>query len=278
MDMIQSMILLLCGLVSTTAASWLSEYHQQGFVTPLGSMPAKITGKLQSLVEKLEADGEVLSEQNNVTLNPHLAHAEIMEAASSSSILDAVQQIVGPDITLLHTAIFAKYPKSSTGVNKPTCLSIIGAHQDRQYWGLEPESAPVTSVWIAIDTVTAENGAMQMYPGTHKSLLPHVKHADDCSALFDSQSISSSDLPSEHLSKTLELSPGQYAIFDSRVVHRSGRNTSPHRRVGITMIYARSDITLKKMDYDREIDDWRKPLPIRCAGGTCPGSSRESEL
>ncbi|CAE7427305.1 PHYH [Symbiodinium natans] len=189
-----------------------------------------------------------------------------MKAATAEEVLEAIQQVVGPDFVLLSTTFFAKYPLQTEGANQPKCLTVIGTHQDRQYWGLEPASAPVASVWIAIDNATRENGAMQMYPTTHKTPLPHVKHYDNCSALFDAQSIPPEDLPAE--SEFLELVPGQYAIFDSRTAHRSGRNSSPSRRIGLTMIYASADIVLKEMDYQNYVE-WRVPMPIRCAGKSC---------
>ena len=57
-------------------SAWLVEYDQKGFVSPLGHLPTQAIAELRSLVDKLEASGEVLSEQNNVTLNPHLRHQE----------------------------------------------------------------------------------------------------------------------------------------------------------------------------------------------------------
>eukprot|EP00439_Symbiodinium_sp_Y106_P045695 s2993_g5.t2 len=256
--------------LSRNCGPWHSAWFACRFI--LRHLPTQAIAELRSLVDKLEASGEVLSEQNNVTLNPHLRHQEIMEAVTDRDVLEAIQKVVGPDVLLLGTALFAKYPKAARGVNQPTCLTVIGTHQDRQYWGLEPDSAPVASVWIAIDNATKDNGAMQMFPSTHLTALPHVKHYDDCSALFDAQSIVPESLPAE--SQFLELTAGQYAMFDSRTAHRSGRNISPARRIGLTMIYASADIVLKEMNYEREIEDWRIPMPVLCNGHPCTGTPR----
>eukprot|EP00913_Durusdinium_trenchii_P004861 g4515.t1 len=117
------------------------------------------------------------------------------------------------------TALFAKYPHNATGVVAPECLTIIGAHQDRTYWGIEPESQPVVSVWVAVDNATKENGAMQFFPGTHKNKLPHVIGLDECSALADSQGIPEVHLPKNAISAELTLGLS-FSRSNCRVVKR----------------------------------------------------------
>ena len=43
----------------------------------------------------------------------------------------------------------------------------------------------------------------------------------------------------------MELTAGEYAIFDSRVAHRSGRNLSPNRRIGMKMVYTTAAVHLE---------------------------------
>lgn len=59
--------------------------------------------------------------QNNLTWNAHFRSEAILDAATNVKVLDAVGEVVGKDIVLLHTAIFAKYPLATSGVNKPGC-------------------------------------------------------------------------------------------------------------------------------------------------------------
>ena len=126
-------------------------------MSPSGSLVAQAIAELRSLVDKLEASGEVLFVRTeHVTPNPHLRHQEVM--------FSTIQKVVGPDVLLLGTALFAK-------------------------------------------------GARQMLPSTHLTALRHVKHYDDCSALFDAQSIVAESLPAE---SQFELTAGQQLSASDR--------------------------------------------------------------
>ena len=61
-------------------------------------------------------------------------------------------------------------------------------------------------------------------------------------------------------------------MFDSRnlgTAHPSGRNISPMCRIGLTMRHASAVIVLSEMNYERESEDWRVPMPILCNGRPC---------
>lgn len=263
------MLMLLPPLLPLVAGSshWREDLQQQGFAFPLGKFDPYLTARLVDQVNDWEKQGLAIEQQNS-TWNSHFRSDIVMEAATDPQVLDAVQEVVGKDVVLLHTTFFAKYPRKlsiDSGENSPKCLTIIGTHQDRTYWGINPESQPVVSVWVAIDNVTVENGAMQFFPGTHKSKLEHVKGYDDCSALVDAQSIRPEDLPSVEPA-SMELKQGEYGIFDSQAAHRSGRNTSPHRRIGLTMIYVPAQVWLSESNIK---ETWRVPLKVRCDGKPC---------
>lgn len=260
-----TMLLTLLPMVS--GSEWRKDLQQQGFAFPLGKFDPYFTARLVDQVNDWEKQGLPIEQQNS-TWNSHFRSDVVMEAATDPQVLDAVQEVVGKDVVLLHTTFFAKYPRTlsiDSSESSPKCATIIGTHQDRTYWGINPESKPVVSVWVAIDNVTIENGAMQFFPGTHKTKLEHVKGYDECSALYDAQSIRPEDLPSEE-PVNMELKPGEYGIFDSQAAHRSGRNTSPHRRIGLTMIYVPAEVWFSETNIK---ETWRVPLKVRCGGKPC---------
>lgn len=265
--MLLTLLPLLPLLPLVSGSEWRKDLQQQGFAFPLGKFDPYLTARLVDQVNDWEKQGLAIEQQNS-TWNSHFRSDVVMEAATDPQVLDAVQEVVGKDVVLLHTTFFAKYPRTlsiDSSESSPKCLTIIGTHQDRTYWGINPESKPVVSVWVAIDNVTMENGAMQFFPGTHKTKLEHVKGYDECSALYDSQSIRPEDLPSEE-PVNMELKPGEYGIFDSQAAHRSGRNTSPHRRIGLTMIYVPAEVWFSETNIK---ETWRVPLKVRCGGKPC---------
>ena len=264
--------MILMRLVSSEG--WQKHLEEQGFVFPLGRLDPSLHARILDQVAVWESEGEMLGEAKN-PWNVHLRSDAVMEAATNSQILDAVQEVVGEDVVLIHTTLFAKYPQNTTDQNAPKCLTVIGTHQDRTYWGINPESQPAVSVWVAIDNVTAENGAMRFSPGSHKRRFEHVTGYDECSALCQAQSIRREDLPSEEL-VDMELKAGEYGMFDSFAAHRSERNMSPKRRIGLTMIYMPTKVWFSEtpcFDYS-----WRQPLQVRCNGKPCHQRIEISQL
>jgi phytanoyl-CoA hydroxylase len=78
-------------------------------------------------------------------------------------IVDVVQQLQGPNLSLLRSAAMLKPPRVGSAKK---------FHQDAAYYPIHPMDH--VTVWIALDQPTEENGCMQVVPGAHKDgLLGH---------------------------------------------------------------------------------------------------------
>ena len=78
-------------------------------------------------------------------------------------MLDAVEDVLGPDILCWNTSFFTKEAQSS---------GYVSWHQDATYWGLsEPD---VVTAWVAFTQSTLDNGNMRVFPKSHRRLVPHV--------------------------------------------------------------------------------------------------------
>ena len=83
-------------------------------------------------------------------------------AGPNPRILDAVEDLLGPDLLCWSSQFFAK------DASDP---SYVSWHQDATYWGL---SAPdVVTAWLALTPSTPENGNMRVVPGTHRKQMAH---------------------------------------------------------------------------------------------------------
>ena len=71
--------------------------------------------------------------------------------------------LYGPDLLLWRTNFFIKEPGAKE----------IPWHQDFNYWPLEPPI--IISAWIAVDSATLENSCLQIVPGSHRKVVPHVE-------------------------------------------------------------------------------------------------------
>ena len=95
-------------------------------------------------------------------------------------------------------------------------------HQDAAYVSAPHE--PYVACWSALDAVNEENGTVYLLPydraGT-RELLPHHKAQDD----FDLIGYTGDDPGVPVITPA-----GSIAVFSSRVLHRSGLNTTPNQR------------------------------------------------
>ncbi len=148
-----------------------------------------------------------------------------LELCTTPWIVDMVEDILGSDIILWGSQVFCK--PAGTGLEVPW-------HQDGEYWPIEPLAT--CSVWIALDDVTVENGAMRYIPGSHREqkLFPH--NAASGADLALNQTIAPSYVD-EHLIRYDELEAGQLSLHDIFLIHGSAANRSNKRRAGFVARY-----------------------------------------
>ena len=96
-------------------------------------------------------------------------------------------------------------------------------HQDQQYLRAEPGTC--VAAWLAVDDCDAENGCLQVVPGSHRlPLLCHVPA--DTSLSFTSQTI---PVPSGYEVVDAVMKAGDVLFFHGNLIHGSGPNRSPSR-------------------------------------------------
>jgi non-heme Fe2+,alpha-ketoglutarate-dependent halogenase len=97
----------------------------------------------------------MLSRRPPIAVKGHLAMLWVVELARNPFMLDAVEDLIGPDIMVFGASIFAKGGKDRAYVSR---------HQDNAYFGLEPHEE--ITAWVAFTQTSAENGALQVLPRT----------------------------------------------------------------------------------------------------------------
>ena len=89
--------------------------------------------------------------------NPHAHRPSVQAFARDRRLLDLVEQLIGPGVSVYFSQIFFKPPEG--GGPKP-------AHQDNFYFGPADPEGMVTA-WIALDDATLENGCLYYGDGTN---------------------------------------------------------------------------------------------------------------
>lgn len=108
-------------------------------------------------------------------------------------------------------------------------------HQDYGYWYRNGVLWPqLTSVFIAVDPATRENGCMQVIPGSHKlGRIDHTLTGEQAGADLDRVNHILTRLPLVHV----EMEPGDALFFHANLLHRSDQNRSENPRWSMICCY-----------------------------------------
>ena len=201
-------------------ADQVARYWRDGFVAPITVMTEDQASALRARVEALERTYGPL----HYKIKPTLFVAAADEIAHWPALLDAVEDILGPDILAWDSAFIVKEPGTS---------KFVSWHQDLTYWGLDKVDE-VVSVWLALSPATVESGTMSMIPGSHRTHAVHRPTADADNILSRGQTV---DVAPEDVARAVPivLRPGQMSLHHGLVLHASGSNTSADRRIGFNM-------------------------------------------
>lgn len=154
----------------------------------------------------------------------HLASMALYELVHRPTILDAVEDVLGPDILCWASGVFWKKARDP---------GFVSWHQDAMYWGLTPPD--VVTAWVALTDSHAANGAMQVARGSHRALLPHTDTFAADNMLSRGQEIRVGVDPAQAV--TLELSAGEMSLHHVNIAHGSPANTSDQPRIGFAIRY-----------------------------------------
>lgn len=221
-------------------------YRRNGFVrSRFELLPSQLTTGQRAMETLLKKNQHVLPEQ---LVNSHLEDGEgeaqnvkgcreFLELASDPALVEVVAQLLGTENVILWACqVFCKLPFEGKAVP---------FHQDGQYWPIEPLRA--CTAWIALDRSDAENGGLQVLPGSHKKgYFKHVQNVDEesCINFIADPKLVKPLLPE---AKALELGPGQISFHDSMLLHGSRRNQSERRRAGVAAVYMPGECHFNRM-------------------------------
>ena len=214
-----------------------ARYARDGCYFPLDVLSAEEVATKRAQLETFEAaQGHAISgAQRN---RSHLLFTWVDELIRHPRILDAVEDLIGPDILCWTTLWWIKEPNSN---------AFVSWHQDLRYWGLD--TSELVTAWLALSPATRESGCMRILPGSHKGdLMPHRDEYKDDNLLTRGQEIA---VPIDE-SKTIsmELQPGQASFHNVRLAHASAPNRSNDRRIGISMHYIPTSARQLAADWD----------------------------
>ncbi len=215
----------------------VSQYHRDGFIAPVPCLSADETAMFRAKFEAYEAAHEGWYEMSKGQ-KLYLLQTWARDLGRHPKILDAVEDVMGPNLMVWGLSLFVKDAKSP---------SYVSWHQDSTYWGLSKPN--VTTAWIALSPANKQSGCMKMMPGTHKwEQVPHRDTLAKENLLTRGQEI---DVDVDEKDAVyLELAPGEISLHNIRTVHASAPNQSENRRIGIAIRYISPDVKQINADGD----------------------------
>jgi chlorinating enzyme len=201
----------------------VSNYRDRGYHFPVDALSAGEVAGFRGKLEDYEAGtgGPIKSEMRH---RSHVLFTWIDEMIRHPRILDAVEDVLGPDILCWNTSFFIKEPHDP---------GFVSWHQDATYWGLS--DSDVATAWIAMSPANKVSGCMKFVSGTHKQQVQHDDTFDPNNLLTRGQEIAVQ--VDENKAVFAELKPGQASLHHVLLFHGSEPNQSDDRRIGLAVRY-----------------------------------------
>jgi len=120
-------------------------------------------------------------------------------------------------------------------------------HQDSYYWRLEPQTG--CNVWITLDPVGRDSGALAIMPGTHRNwtLIEHEQYYDDPSyhTATNGKAFQRHRIPNDQIDFSREvvlpMQPGDAVFFTNFTWHRSEKNLTDSHECAYAIAYQRQE-------------------------------------
>jgi ectoine hydroxylase-related dioxygenase (phytanoyl-CoA dioxygenase family) len=204
-------------------SDWGEFFKTEGYVAPIRALSSEEAQHFRNCLEQLE--NQHPDRKELLRHKSHLALTWADEIIRHPGILDAVEQVIGPNILCWGSSFFIKNAQDA---------SFVSWHQDSTYWGLEPPD--ILTAWVALSDSVPENGAMRVIPRSHLvDQLPHRDTFAQQNLLSRGQEIAVE--VDESQAVTLALQPGEISLHHVRLIHGSDPNPSPRRRIGFAIRY-----------------------------------------
>ena len=205
----------------------VASYRHDGFLFPLAALtPGEVATCLAGLARLEKELGSPVAEADIKWRSHAHAHSPwFNDLIRHPRILDAVEDLIGPDILVWTSTFFIKEPHSPT---------FAAWHQDATYFGLEPKES--VCAWVALTDASSEAGCMEALSSRGA---PRQRHH---AALGLANSINRAgqtivEALDESAPVAMSLPAGSFSLHHELAVHRSAPNHAAHRRVGIGLNY-----------------------------------------
>ncbi len=207
----------------------VASYEQDGFLSPVPGLSSEEVRFYRRQLEAFEAaiGGPVTSPdvEPRYRYRTHALLPWVSDLVRHPAILDATEDLIGPDILVYTTTWFIKEPHSE---------AVTVWHQDATYFGLRPHLH--VTAWVALSDASSEHGCMEFLPGS--LAMGQVEHR----AFAHKNSINGGGQQAmvevdEPKVAVAPLRAGEFSFHHTLCLHRSQPNRTGERRIGLAISY-----------------------------------------
>ena len=211
----------------------IARYAEDGFLFPVDVCSAADAAALHARFEDLErALGE--EPQIRYRVKAHLPFPWLCELVGHPRLLDAVEDLIGPDILCWGASFFTK--KANDG-------RFISWHTDSFFYAFDP--AETLTAWFSFNDSTVESGCVRYIPGSHRIPAVHDFKPDPDNLAGEGPTVRDVD---ESKAVNAVLRAGQVVFHHESVVHSSQPNRAHHPRVGLSIHYCAPHVRETRFD------------------------------
>ena len=210
-------------------AEQVASYQHNGFLAPIAGLSAQEVAGYRERLAAYEAaiGGPVTSTavDPRYRFRTHTLLSWVNDLVRHPAILDATEDLIGPDILVYMTTWFIKEPCSE---------ALTVWHQDATYFGLRPHLH--VTAWVALSDATAAHGCMEFLPASPR--LGQLEHR----AFAHKNSINGGGQQAviaidEAAVTPAPLRAGEFSFHHTLCLHRSQPNRTSERRIGLAISY-----------------------------------------
>ena len=214
----------------TLSPEQVRQYNEQGYLMPFNGLDRDEAREIRAFFDGVLAAYIELGKSSYSINTAHLRFARIYQLVQHPRILDAVSDLLGPNVVCWGSHFFCKMPHD--GKRVPW-------HQDSTYWPLSPTRT--VTVWLAIYDADSENANMKFIPRSHLHGLIDYDETQDANTVLDLAVRNPHSYGDTEIDD--QLKAGQFSMHSDLLLHGSEANESNRRRCGLTIRYAAADVT-----------------------------------
>jgi phytanoyl-CoA hydroxylase len=221
-------------MLGTDLATLRDSYQDQGFAVAERFFDADYVKQLNNAIDEILDVPDITSvaelEPDDAGVprriwSPTKRHAAFERTVADPRLLDALEQLIGPDILFHYSKLHMKGPRVGT---------VVDWHQDFAFY--PHTNTDLVTAMVYLDDATTENACLRAVPGSHRRGL-----ADHYVDGYFRGKVTGADAPDPTEAVALEAPAGSVVFIHCLLLHYSSPNRSDRYRRSFFAAYRAAD-------------------------------------